>query len=174
MKKILFSFSLMFLTISLLAQDLPQSSPINPEFLEYMSKKNSGDLIMQTEEGYYLGEIPSPFLKNFDNFVFNAPKSIPTSYDLRTENGGDWLTPVKNQGAEGACWSFATYGAVESYWKKQGLATFDLSEQNLATCHAFDYTPSEGGNSDMSAAYLTRFSGPISEADDPYTLPSNP
>ncbi|MDD3861075.1 MAG: C1 family peptidase, partial [Bacteroidales bacterium] len=174
MKKILFSFSLMFLTISLLAQDLPQSSPINPEFLEYMSKKNSGELLMQTEEGYYLGEIPSPFLKNFDNFVFNAPKSIPTSYDLRTENGGDWLTPVKNQGAEGACWSFATYGAVESYWKKQGLATFDLSEQNLATCHAFDYTPSEGGNSDMSAAYLTRFSGPISEADDPYTLPSNP
>ncbi|HNQ67866.1 MAG TPA: PKD domain-containing protein [Bacteroidales bacterium] len=174
MKKFLFSFSLILLTISVIAQELPQAGPINPEFLEYLAKKNSGELIIQTEDGYYLGEIPSPFIKNFDNFSFNAPKLIPSSYDLRYENGGDYLTSVKNQGAEGACWSFATYAAVESYWKKQGLATYDLSEQNLATCHAYDYTPSQGGNSDMSAAYLTRFSGPISESDDPYTLPSNP
>ncbi|MDD3687786.1 MAG: C1 family peptidase, partial [Bacteroidales bacterium] len=174
MKKLFYSLLLLLPVSLVLAQDMPQMRAINPDFINYLNAKNNGTISLQSSEGYYLGNIPSPLLKTFDNFIPNTAKGIPSSYDLRTENGGAWLTPVKNQGLEGACWAFATYAAVESYWKKQGLSTYDLSEQNLATCHGFDWTPSEGGNSDLSVAYLSRRSGPISEADDPYVLPASP
>lgn len=146
---------------------------LNNEYVEYMNKKSNGEIQNVTADGYHLGEIPSPLKKNYNNLQVASPKGIPIAYDLRVVDGGAYLTPVKDQGLEGACWAFATYAAIESYWKKQGLATFDLSEQNLATCHGFDWAPADGGNYDLSTAYLSRRSGPISEADDPYTLPAN-
>jgi PKD repeat protein/C1A family cysteine protease len=174
MKKLLLLPLFIFVTLLAFNQEIIQMRAANPDFIQYLNKKNNGEISNHSSLGNYLGEIPSPLNKGFDNFIIVNTKGIPTSYDLRTVSGGIYLTPVKNQGLEGACWAFATYSATESYWKKQGLATYDLSEQNLATCHGFDWTPSEGGNSDLSVAYLSRRSGPISEADDPYTLPSNP
>ncbi len=174
MKKIRLLLLLMIFGINIFAQQNLQIQPTNPEYINYVQKKNAGLLEMQTVDGHILGERPSPLKRNFDNLQVNTPKGIPSAYDLRTVDGGAYLTPVKDQGLEGACWAFATYATIESYWKKQGLATFDLSEQNLATCHGFDWTPSEGGNYDLSTAYLSRRAGPISEADDPYTLPLNP
>jgi PKD repeat protein/C1A family cysteine protease len=158
------------------SQLTPQLAPVNPDFLDYQSRKANGNYHGSTPSGNYLGEIPSPLVKNFGTSeeTENSSKGIPTSYDLRTVSGGLYITSVKDQGLEGACWAFATYGAIESYWKKIGLSTYNLSEQNLATCHGFDWLPSEGGNSDLSIAYLSRRSGPISETDNPYTLPSNP
>ena len=130
------------------------------------------------DESRVLNELPSTVEKYFDtNFIRNRSQTRsvpPASYDLRIIENGAYLSPVRDQGLEGACWSFATYGAVESYWLKQGLPQFDLSEQNLATCHGWDLTPSDGGNYDLSMSYLSRISGPITENDDPYTLPANP
>jgi len=98
---------------------------------------------------------------------------LPASYDLRAENGGNWLTSVKNQGTCGSCWAFATMGAIESYWLKRNFGLSDLSEHNLASCHSFEKDPCSGGNPHMSTAYLTRGDGPINESDVPYTLPSD-
>ena len=52
---------------------------------------------------------------------------------------------------------------------KAGGATTDFSERNLAYQHGFDLGPNDGGSSYMSEAYLSRFSGPISESADPYS-----
>ncbi len=46
--------------------------------------------------------------------------------------------------------------------------TWDFSENHLKNYHGFDYAPCAGGNADMSTTYLARWSGPVSEADDPY------
>ncbi|MDD2636293.1 MAG: C1 family peptidase, partial [Bacteroidales bacterium] len=173
MKRIILVASLLCSVIIMIAQQGLQIREVNPDYLEYLNKKNTGNIQNRSAEGYYLGEIPSPIVRDYSNLQTSSPKSLPAEYDLRTVDGGAYLTPVKDQGAEGACWAFATYAAVESYWKKQSWVTFDLSEQNLATCHGFDWTPSEGGNSDLSTAYLSRRSGPISENDDEYTLPLN-
>jgi C1A family cysteine protease len=156
-----------------LAQNQAQLAPVNPDFTAHQSSEETSRF---TSDGYPLGENPSPTMKFFDP---HSPTNIDaaklgSSYDLRDINGGNWLSPVRDQGLEGACWAFATYGAVESYWLKNGLSQEDLSEQNMVTCHGFDWLPSDGGNYEIAMAYLARQSGPIDESDDPYTLPNNP
>jgi C1A family cysteine protease len=174
MKSLKTLFLIVFLMpVISIAQNQAQKAPVNPDFSAYQAMQESSRF---TSDGYPLGEIPSPTIKFFDpHYTHNLDLSkLGTSYDLRTVNGGNWLSPVRDQGLEGACWAFATYGAVESYWLKNGLSQEDLSEQNMATCHGFDWAPSDGGNYEIAMAYLARRSGPIDESDDPYTLPSNP
>jgi C1A family cysteine protease len=60
--------------------------------------------------------------------------ALPASYDARSEG---IVTPAKNQGSCGGCWSFASVGAMESHLLKQGLpfSPTDLSEQQMISCH---------------------------------------
>ncbi len=94
-----------------------------------------------------------------------GPVAYPASYDLRTLGR---VTPVKDQGPCGSCWSFATYGSLESSILTEGGVAHDLSENHLKNYHGFDWGPCDGGNSNLSMAYLNRWSGPVDEADDPY------
>jgi C1A family cysteine protease/Leucine-rich repeat (LRR) protein len=94
-----------------------------------------------------------------------AASQLPASFDLRTLG---YVTPVRNQGAAGACWAFAAYGSLESTVLMVGGAAIDLSENHLKNYHAYDGAPTDGGNEYMAAAYLSRWDGPVSEADDPY------
>ena len=99
-------------------------------------------------------------------------KALPISYDLRTTGK---LASVKNQGSYGTCWAQVTYGSLESCLLPG--ETRDFSENNLANLHGFDYSlggfhdVNKGGNYFMSTAYLARWSGPVSEGDDPYPNP---
>jgi C1A family cysteine protease len=89
--------------------------------------------------------------------------AIPETFDLRALGK---VTPVRDQGACGSCWTFATFGSLES--NLLPLEPSDFSENNLKNTHGFDWGPCEGGNGDLSMAYLTRWSGPVDEAEDPY------
>lgn len=53
--------------------------------------------------------------------------TLPSRYDARTEG---LVTPIKNQGSYGTCWSFASIAAMESSLIKSGFEddTVDLSE----------------------------------------------
>ena len=107
---------------------------------------------------------PSRFISLAARRAFSAG---PASLDLRTLGK---LSPVRDQLAWGTCWTFATCASLES-GLLPGLAA-DFSEKNLANLSGFDLGPDDGGNADMSAAYLTRWAGPVAETDDAYPLHS--
>ena len=126
------------------------------------------------------GCVPSPvmlpaFRGNVSSIAFSPPSRFvspaarralsagPTSLDLRTLGK---LPPVRDQLAWGTCWTFATCASLESSLLPALPA--DFSEKNLANLSGFDLGPDDGGNADMSAAYLTRWAGPVAETDDPY------
>ncbi|MCK5039683.1 MAG: DUF333 domain-containing protein [Candidatus Aenigmarchaeota archaeon] len=78
----------------------------------------------------------------------------PPSLDWR-DNGGDWVTPVKNQWACGSCWAFTTISAVESRRKielNNPDYDIDLSEQTLVSCS--DAGNCDGGSPKLSLNYI--------------------
>jgi C1A family cysteine protease len=144
-------------------------APVNPEFVAWQSKAATFNLELRDAEGHTLGLIPSPIDRSHLLTQTRVPaaqlEGLPPSYDLRTYG---YVTPVKNQGGCGSCGAFASYGSLESWLLKNAAETWDFSENHLKNYHGFDYTPCEGCSADMSTAYLARWSGPVSEADDPY------
>lgn len=112
------------------------------------------------------GNIESPLNINF-NYTKTRLRSmseyVPSTYDLRQEKR---VSPVRSQGLNGSCWSFATYGSMESILAKYGK--YDFSEKHMRNTHDFDWGPNDGGNRDIATAYLASWKGPVREIDDPY------
>lgn len=143
-----------------------ERAPFNEAFVSDLTKI----YLLQGEEDSSLtkgtGYRPAPV--SLDHLAGTATSnkkvvSLPSSYDLRALNK---VTAVKDQGNAGSCWSFATYGSLESCLLPD--ETWDFSENNLKNTHGFDWAHDEGGNAFISIAYLSRWNGPIRESDDPY------
>jgi rhodanese-related sulfurtransferase/C1A family cysteine protease len=61
----------------------------------------------------------------------------PYEFNWRNYEGGDWTSPVKNQGGCGSCWDFAALGALEAVINIENDAPtldLDLSEQYVLSC----------------------------------------
>jgi C1A family cysteine protease len=146
--------------------DIPSQAPLNPEFVQYQKAVAQGQApVVMTADGYSLGHVPAPL--DLSHLTAQVPQqitnSLPSSYDLRNYSR---VTPVRNQGQCGSCWTFGTFGSLESILRTG--ETWDFSENNLKNLHGFDYSPCSGGNGTMSMAYMTRWGGPVNESDDPY------
>ncbi|MGQ9730181.1 MAG: lectin like domain-containing protein [Candidatus Zipacnadales bacterium] len=159
---------LLLLTVTLASAQL-QRSPINPDFLEFQDRWLTNRWTTTTESGFPLGYIPSPVdptpLQVKPRDLMFGRLGAPVAYDLRTIP--EKLSPIHHQGSCGSCWTFSTMASLES-WLRPG-DPWDFSENNLKNRHGFDLGPCAGGNATIATAYLLRWDGPVSEADDPYS-----
>jgi C1A family cysteine protease len=149
------------------AQERLSLAPINPEFLAFLDARARGEWPAFTKDGHALGCIPSPVDPtpvSIKPRLARPIQGLPARYDLRDIPGK--LLPVGDQSGCGTCWAFASYGSLESCMAPTD--TLDCSEQHLKNTHGFGYEPCEGGHWKMTMAYLTRWSGPVAAADDPY------
>ncbi len=157
---LLIVIGLLFLPTTAWAAEL-QSGPLNPDFIAYQEAMKND---MTTASSEYSGVIPSSIAPTQSTTA--TSQTLPASYDLRDYG---LTAPVRHQSSWGACWTFSVMGSLESYLKQEQKTSVDLSENNLVWNNGFDYTqPDTGGNFLMAAAYLGRYSGPVSEEDDPY------
>jgi hypothetical protein len=85
-------------------------------------------------------------------------------------HGGNFVTPVRDQGNCGSCWAFGTAGALESYLLISQPTTFnaqqlDLAEQILVSCSGAG--DCNGGYIDQASNYVLA-TGLPPESYDPY------
>lgn len=180
-------------TVSVILKSIEQYriSPVNPEFRKFIDEYNAKNSQESDFEGHPLGLIPSPIdlgmltsIETSDGdyssaSTVNSPASAYSPSSITTYSPSGWfdlrltnkLTPVRDQEQCGACWAFSTYGSLES--TNLPGTKWDFSENNMKNTHGFDLAACKGGNYLMSTAYLSRWSGPVSETSDPFTTSSS-
>jgi cathepsin F len=99
---------------------------------------------------------------------------LPTEFDWREQGA---VTPVKNQGMCGSCWSFSAIGALEGAHFLATKELVSLSEQQLVDCdHECDPAQANscdsgcsGGLMNNAFEYALKAGGLMKEEDYPYT-----
>jgi len=140
---------------------------------------NKFALLSQEEfRGYYLAaRMPDTWTPSADaTFAPLAPKEeidgLPKNWDWRTIKPAV-VTPVKNQGQCGSCYTFSTTGNMEGVWALAGHPLVSLSEQNLVDCDhtCIDGVCDGGCNGGLMAnafTWIINNGGIESEAEYPY------
>lgn len=94
-------------------------------------------------------------------------KEIPEHFDWRKF---DAVSPVKDQGQCGSCWTFSTTGNLEAGARIHQRKALNISEQQLVDCaQDFNNHGCNGGLPSQAFEYVKYAPGIMQESDYPYT-----
>jgi len=99
--------------------------------------------------------------------ALDSPKNPQVTIDWRNSGA---VTPIKDQGACGACWAFSATANIESRWQIAGNTLVSLSDGELNQCSTNGINDGcEGGWMDDAFDWVISNGGQNSEANYPYT-----
>lgn len=137
------------------------------EVTHYLGVNEFADLTaaeFASRRGWMVGQRPRK--ENNDMPTDEEFAALPTSIDWTTKGV---VTPVKNQGQCGSCWSFSTTGSIESRSAIASGNLVSLSEQQLMDCSgSFGNQGCNGGQMDDAFKYVIETGGLSTEQCDPY------
>lgn len=117
----------------------------------------------------YFAKVAAESSKNIDHSIVSA-----ASKRLAAGRQQDWrpkgaVTPIKNQGQCGSCWSFSSTGSIEGQWFLAGNPLTSVSEQEFVSCDTID-SGCQGGLMDNAWTWLLQAhnGSVVTEASYPY------
>ena len=106
----------------------------------------------------------------------SSNSSFVSSFDWRNRHGINWMTPIRNQISDGACWAFTAVGVVEAvanlYYNQK--IDFDLSEQEVISCTDNSIGTIQNGGFSWKALGWIAENGVSNEEAFPYSNTDEP
>lgn len=157
----------------------------NDEFIEKINNQNLPYTLGHNQFSGMNSTEYSDFLQN-QHFTSATPTYYNGIRQLEVTNSGesiDWVkigavTPVKDQGQCGSCWSFSVTGALEgAYYIKYGKL-LSFSEEQLVDCDNFKNGGKDhgcnGGLMDNAFNWIKKNQGLCTEEEYPYVSQDGP
>jgi C1A family cysteine protease len=138
------------------------------------------------DPNYFKGvpELTPEMVKQLDQLAVSSKKArqlkaaavqvapLPDFFDWRSRHGNNYITPIRNQGSCGSCWTFSTAalieGLINAYYNIPNLAP-NLSEQDMLFC-AGPYSANCSGGYPYEALTYAKNTGVVTETCRPYLV----